>query len=101
MDPISATLAVAQLLNTGLSLFAQAQGKPADPRIGELIDAGVKVIGQAQQLAGLIVQAHREGRDLTDAEIDGLAAGDDAARKVLVDAIEKAGGSAKPDAPGF
>lgn len=102
MDPISATLAVAQLLNSGLSIFAQARG--GDPsrfdEIEKYIDAGSQVITQAQQLAGLIVKAHREGRDITNDELDAIAAGDDAARKVLTDAIARAQATAKPDAPG-
>jgi hypothetical protein len=102
MDPISATLAVAQLLNSGLSIFAQARG--GDPsrfdEIGKFIDAGMQVITQAQQVAGLIVKAHRENRDITDAELDEIAVGDDAARQILVDAIERAGATARPEAPG-
>lgn len=102
MDPISATLVVAQLLNSGLSIFAQARG--GDParfdEISKYIDAGVQVLTQAQQVAGLIVRAHSEGRDITDAELDAIAVGDDEARKILVDAIARAGAAAKPDAPG-
>jgi hypothetical protein len=100
MDPISATLAVAQLLNMGLSMFAQVKGKAPDPDVAKLIEAGSQVITQALQVNGLIVKAHREGRDITDAELDEVVKGDDAARRVLVDAIARAEGSAKPSAPG-
>lgn len=100
MDAVSATLAVAQLLNSGLNLFAQARGKAPDTDLAKFIDAGSQVITQALQVNGLIVRAHREGRDITDAELDEVVKGDDAARRVLVEAIERAEALAKPDAPG-
>lgn len=100
MDPITATLAVAQLINQGLTVFQAARGKAANQDLTTAIDAGLQIFTQAQQVAGLIVKAHAEGRDITEGELNAVVAGDDAARKVLVDAIARAEASAKPDAPG-
>lgn len=48
------------------------------------------LIAQAQTIGGMIARAQAEGRDITRAELDQLAAGDDAARRALADAIEAA-----------
>lgn len=50
----------------------------------------IQLLNQATALGNLIRQAQAEGRDITDAELDGLAAGDDAARDVLAAAIVRA-----------
>lgn len=50
----------------------------------------VQLLTQATALGNLIRQAQAEGRDITQAELDTLAAGDDAARTALDAAIERA-----------
>lgn len=50
------------------------------------------LLDRAQAISTLLNKAKAEGRDVTDAEIDELAAGDDAARAVLQAAIDKARG---------
>ena len=49
-----------------------------------------QLLGQATALGNLIRTAQSEGRDITPAELDGLAAGDDAARAALDAAIARA-----------
>lgn len=49
-----------------------------------------QLLAQATALGNLIRTAHAEGRDITPAELDTLAAGDDAARSALDAAIERA-----------
>ncbi len=49
-----------------------------------------QLLGQATALGNLIRTAQAEGRAITPAELDGLAAGDDAARAALDVAIERA-----------
>jgi hypothetical protein len=46
----------------------------------------------AQQVSALLATAKAENRDVTMEELNGLAAGDDAARAALDAAIKKAGG---------
>ena len=46
----------------------------------------------ASQISALIATAHAEKRDVTMEELNGLAAGDDAARSALDAAIKKVGG---------
>lgn len=50
----------------------------------------ISLLNQADAIGRLIQSARKEGRDITDAELDGLAMGDDAARKALQDAIARA-----------
>lgn len=54
------------------------------------VDLILGLIDRAQAIGGLIAKAQAEGRDITDAELDGLAAGDDAARIALTAAIARA-----------
>ena len=53
----------------------------------------IQLLSQADAIGRLIQAARSEGRDLTDAELDALVAGDDAARAALVDAINNAKGN--------
>lgn len=46
----------------------------------------------AAGISALIATAHAEKRDVTMEELNGLAAGDDAARAILDAAIKRAGG---------
>lgn len=48
----------------------------------------IQLLSQADQIAKLLQLAKSEGRDVTDAELDALVAGDDAAKKALQDAID-------------
>lgn len=50
----------------------------------------VQLLTQATALGNLIRTAQAEGRDITDAELDTLAAGDDRARAGLEAAIARA-----------
>lgn len=43
---------------------------------------------QLQGYGALLAKAHAEGRDVTDEELDGLVAADDAAKKRLQDLID-------------
>jgi hypothetical protein len=49
-----------------------------------------QLAGQVAALGNLIRTAQSEGRDITPAELDGLAANDDAARSALDAAIARA-----------
>lgn len=49
-----------------------------------------QILAQAQGLGALIRTAQSEGRDLTEAELDGLLGADTAARDALAAAIAKA-----------
>jgi len=49
-----------------------------------------QLLGQVTALGNLIRTAQAEGRDITPAELDTLAAGDDAARSALEAAIARA-----------
>jgi hypothetical protein len=49
----------------------------------------IGLLAQANQLGLLIAKAQAEGRDITDAELDGLAAGDDLARARLQAEIDR------------
>lgn len=49
-----------------------------------------QLLAQATALGNLIRTAQSEERDITSAELDGLAAGDDAARAALEAAIARA-----------
>lgn len=53
----------------------------------------IQLLGQANNLGALINKARIEKRDITDAELDGLAGGDDAARARLQAEIDKVRGS--------
>lgn len=53
----------------------------------------IALLNQANALGNLIRNARAEGRDITDEELDGLAAGDDAARARLQAEIDKIRGS--------
>jgi hypothetical protein len=55
-----------------------------------LIDLILSLASRMQAAGQLIKIARAEGRDVTTAELDELAAADDAARDALVDAIAKA-----------
>ncbi len=48
------------------------------------------LLDRATQIGALISKAQAEKRDITAAELDQLVAADDAARKQLQDAIDKA-----------
>lgn len=48
------------------------------------------VLDRASQIGALIAKAKAENRDITPAELDTLQGVDDAARKALQDAIDKA-----------
>lgn len=48
------------------------------------------LLAQASELNKLIVQARNENRDITEAELDGLALKDDEASQTLQAAIDKA-----------
>jgi hypothetical protein len=50
----------------------------------------ISLLSKSQEISALIKQAKGEGRDISDAELDGLVAADDAARAELVAAIEAA-----------
>jgi hypothetical protein len=56
------------------------------------------LLDRASAIGALISRAQAEGRDVTDAELDSLAAGDDAAKIALASAIAKAR-AALPPAP--
>lgn len=47
------------------------------------------LLDRASAIGALLTKAKGEGRDITDAELDALAAEDDAARAALVAAIAK------------
>lgn len=55
-----------------------------------LIDVLLKLLDKAGAIGSLIGKAKAENRDVTDAELDQLAAGDDVAKKTLQDAIDRA-----------
>lgn len=48
------------------------------------------LLDRATQIGALISKAQAEKRDITPAELDQLVAADDAAKKALQDAIDKA-----------
>jgi len=48
------------------------------------------LLDRAQSIGALLTKAQAEGRDVTQEELDALAAADDLARVGLVDAIAKA-----------
>lgn len=48
------------------------------------------LLDRAAAIGTLITTARKEGRDITDAELDALVDADDAARADLVSAIERA-----------
>lgn len=50
----------------------------------------IQLLGQADAIARLLQLAKSENRDVTDAELNALAASDDAARNALQSAIDKA-----------
>lgn len=52
----------------------------------------IQLLSHADEIGKLIRNARAEGRDVTDAELDALAAKDDTAREALQDAINKARG---------
>jgi hypothetical protein len=55
-----------------------------------LLNVLVPLLQQANQIGALLAKAQAEGRDVTDAELDTLVAGDDAAKAALAAAIAKA-----------
>lgn len=55
-----------------------------------LVELLLGLIDRASAVGAIISKAQAEGRDVTDAELDGLAAGDDAAKIALAAAIAKA-----------
>jgi hypothetical protein len=60
------------------------------------VDLILGLIDRANAIGGLIGKAQAEGRDITDAELDALAAGDDAAKIALAAAIAKARAALPP-----
>lgn len=54
------------------------------------LQALIAILTRASEISALITQARAEGRDVSAAELDALAAADDAARDALADAIAKA-----------
>lgn len=48
----------------------------------------IQLLGQADAIGRLIQLAHKEGRDISDAELDALVASDDGARQALQTAID-------------
>ena len=50
------------------------------------------LLDRAQAIGQLISTAQREGRDVTQAELDALIIADDATRTAQVDAVRRAGG---------
>jgi len=58
--------------------------------ISVAISALLELTIQIQKVAQLIQAARAEGRDISDSELDSLAAEDDAARKALDEAIARA-----------
>ena len=50
------------------------------------------LLDRAAQIGALISSAKAQGRDVTEAELNALAADDDVARKALEEAIKKARG---------
>lgn len=48
-----------------------------------LVQLLLEVTTKAQQLSGILAKAHTEGRDVTDDELNSLAADDDSARARL------------------
>jgi hypothetical protein len=56
------------------------------------VDLLLGLLDRASAIGTLLAKANTEGRDVTDAELDALAAGDDAARAALDAAIKKARG---------
>ena len=57
-----------------------------------LLNVLIPLLDKANQIGVLLAKAHAEGRDVTDAELDALVAGDDAAKAALAAAILKARG---------
>lgn len=55
-----------------------------------LVTVLLGLVDQTARIGQLIANARAQNRDVTDEEIAALAAGDDAARQSLVDAIAKA-----------
>lgn len=58
-----------------------------------LINAGTNGIAAAQKVSGLIAQRRQEGKPFTREDLDQAVGQDDAARLVLVDAINAAPGT--------
>lgn len=54
------------------------------------VDLSISLLSRAQQVSLMIKAAQQENRDLTAAELQSLAATDDAAEKALADAIAQA-----------
>lgn len=52
-----------------------------------VIQALTEALASAQKLSSLLQQAHSEGRDVTDAELDSLRSDDDRAKASLDQAI--------------
>ena len=61
----------------------------------ELIPLMLGLLDRASQIGALIQTARSEGRDVTDAELDGLQAKDNAARSELEQAIAVARGEGR------
>jgi len=55
-----------------------------------IIDIILSLATRMQAAASLIIRARAENREISNAELDALAASDDAARAALVDAIAAA-----------
>ncbi len=60
--------------------------------VAVLMQILLPLLDRAGEITALLNKAHTEGRDVTDAELDGLFAEDDAAKKALAEAIRKARG---------
>lgn len=60
--------------------------------LSELLSLITTVSKHATEITALINKARSEGRDITDAELDGLKGMDDLAKQALDDAIKAAGG---------
>ncbi len=56
----------------------------------QLVNAATNMLAQASQVSELIKKAHAENRPLTKEELEAIVGTDDAARKILQDAIGKA-----------
>lgn len=60
--------------------------------IGILMDILLPLLSHAAEITSLLGKAKSEGRDVTDAELDGLFAEDDKAKAALAAAIKAARG---------
>lgn len=54
------------------------------------LELAIQLLVESQRISALIMAAQAEGRDITDAEWNGITADADASRQALVEAIERA-----------